>query len=54
MAVGTADDMRDAADTLDKVDGSLRGIYMDRMGVDEAKAKEIMAKDTWLTADECK
>ncbi len=54
VAVGTADDMRDAADTLDKVDGSLRGIYMDRMGVDEAKAKEIMAKDTWLTADECK
>ena len=52
FAVGTADDMRDAADTLDKVDGSLRGIYMDRMGVDEAKAKEIMAKDTWLTADE--
>ena len=54
FAVGTADDMRDAADTLDKVDGSLRGIYMDRMGVDESKAKEIMAKDTWLTADECK
>ena len=52
FAVGTADDMRDAADTLDKVDGSLRGIYMDRMGVDEAKAKEIMAKDTWLTGDE--
>ena len=52
FAVGTADDMRDAADTLDKVDGSLRNIYMDRMGVDEAKAKEIMAKDTWLTADE--
>ena len=53
FAVGTADDMRDAADTLDKVDGSLRGIYMDRMGVDEAKAAEIMAKDTYLTADEC-
>ena len=53
FAVGTADDMRDAADTLDKVDGSLRGIYMDRMGVDETKAAEIMAKDTYLTADEC-
>ncbi len=52
FAVGTADDMRDAADTLDKVDGSLRGIYMDRMGVDETKAKDLMAKDTWLTADE--
>lgn len=54
FAWGTAEDMRDAATTLDKIDGSIRGIYMDRMGVDEAKAKEIMAKDTWLTADECK
>ena len=52
IAAGTADDMRDAADMLDKVTGSMRGVYMDRMGVDEAKATEIMAKDTWLTADE--
>ena len=53
VAVGTSEDMRDAADMLDKVDSSLRNIYMDRMGADEAKATEIMAKDTWLTADEC-
>ena len=53
VAVGTSEDMRDAADMLDKVDGSLRGIYMARMGVDEAKATEIMAKDTYLTAAEC-
>lgn len=50
---GTADDMREAADTLDKIDASIRSIYVDRMGVDEAKATEIMAKDTWLTAEEC-
>lgn len=53
IAAGTSEDMRDAANWLDKVDGSLRGIYMDRMGVDETKAKEITAKDTYLTADEC-
>ncbi len=53
IAAGTSDDMRDAANWLDKVDGSLRNIYMDRMGADEAKASEIMAKDTYLTADEC-
>ena len=52
IAGGTEQDLRDAADTLAKIAGSMRGIYMDRMGIDEAKATEIMAKDTWLTADE--
>ncbi len=53
FAWGTADELREAADVTDKVQGSLRNIYVDRMGIDEAKATEIMAKDTWLTADEC-
>lgn len=52
IAAGTSEDMRHAADVLDKVDSSMRGIYMDRMGVDEATATAIMAKDTYLTADE--
>lgn len=54
LAWGTADDMRDTAEVLDKMDGSIRNIYVDRMGIDEVKAKEIMAKDTWLTAEEAK
>lgn len=52
-AWGTANELREAADVVDKIQGSLRNVYMDRMGVDEAKATEIMAKDTWLTAQEC-
>src|SRR5574337_1170404 len=52
-AWGTADDIRAQADVIDKVQASLRGIYVDRMGIDEAKATEIMAKDTWLDAAEC-
>lgn len=52
-AWGTADEIRDQADVVDKVQTSLRNIYVDRMGIDEAKATEIMAKDTWLNADEC-
>lgn len=48
----TADELRDAAALNDKITGSLRSIYTSRMGVDEATATEIMAKDTWLTADE--
>lgn len=52
-AWGTAEELRDTADVIDKIQGSLQGIYIDRMGVDEAKARELMSKDTWLTADEC-
>lgn len=50
---GTADEMREHADTVDKIQASVRDIYVARMGIDEDKAKEIMAKDTWLTAAEC-
>lgn len=52
-AWGTADEIRDQADVVDKVQTSLRNIYVNRMGIDEATATEIMSKDTWLTADEC-
>ena len=52
-AWGTADEIREQADVVDKVQASLRNIYIDRMGIDEAKAAEPMAKDTWLTAEEC-
>lgn len=48
----TADELRDAAALNDKITSSMRSIYTSRMGVDEAKATEIMSKDTWLTADE--
>lgn len=52
-AWGTADEIREQADVVDKVQASLRNIYIDRMGIDEAKATELMAKDSWLTAEEC-
>lgn len=52
-AWGTAEEIRDQADVVDKVQTSLRNIYMARMGIDEARATEIMAKDTWLDAAEC-
>lgn len=49
---GTADELRDHADTMDKVKGQLRGIYVDRLGVDEATADAMLGKDNWMTADE--
>lgn len=51
---GTADEMREHADTLDKIKASMKAIYMERMGVDEAKVTEILAKDTWFSAEEAK
>lgn len=53
FAFGTAEELRDAADVTDKVGASLRKVYVDRMGVSEDEAAAMMAKDTWLTADEC-
>lgn len=53
FAFGTADELRDAADVTDKIGSSLKSIYVDRMGVSEDDASAMMAKDTWLTADEC-
>lgn len=52
VAWGTEDEIRDYADAVAKMNGSLRNIYVDRMGVSEEKAAELMAKDNWLTADE--
>lgn len=53
-AWGTEEDLREAADVVAKIKTSLRSIYVDRMGVSEAKADELMSKDSWLTADEAK
>lgn len=53
FSFGTAEEMRDTADTLDKIGSSLRSVYVDRMGVTDEEAATMMAKDTWLTADEC-
>lgn len=53
FAMGTAEELRETADTVDKIGASLKNIYIDRMGMDEATVTAMMAKDTWLTAEEC-
>ena len=52
FAMGNADELRETADTLDKIGNSLLGTYMAATGMDEPQMKELLAKDTWLTADE--
>ena len=52
MAVGGAQDMRKAADELDRMSNLLGGIYSERTGLPLADVLEMMAAETWLNADE--
>jgi ATP-dependent Clp endopeptidase proteolytic subunit ClpP len=52
MAVGNADELRDTAETLDKIGASLRLTYAARTGLPEDEIATMLATDTWLTADE--
>lgn len=55
-AVGNAEDLRAAAEMLDKHGESLSGIYARKTGMDEDSIREMMAKNggdgTWLNAEE--
>lgn len=52
IMIGNADEMRDLAGVLDKIDGELAGIYARRAGVDRAEAEAWMAAETWFTAED--
>lgn len=49
---GNADEMRKCAAVLDKIDGTLVNTYADRTGVSKKAIKQMMADETWMTADE--
>ena len=58
-AIGTADEMRNTADTLEKMDDMLVDFYVDsikkrnKAGDDTPmRVKEMMAAETWLTAQQ--
>lgn len=52
FAMGGAQDMREMADTLDKVGGVLRAIYMSKSGKASAEMQAMMDAETWMTAQE--
>lgn len=54
FAMGNADELRETADTLDKIGASLLSTYVARTGKTEDEIAPLLAKDTWLTADEAK
>jgi ATP-dependent Clp protease protease subunit len=54
FAMGEADELRETADLLDKMQGKSADVYVARTGVAREKIIEMMNAETWLTADEAK
>jgi ATP-dependent protease ClpP protease subunit len=52
MAVGSAKEMRETADLLDKIRDSLVKTYNTQTGIEEDKLRDMLAAETWLAADE--
>lgn len=52
VSLGNASEMRKTADTLDKIDNQLVAMYSARMGVPEDQVRDMLAAETWFTADE--
>lgn len=52
VAGGTAQELRDAADTMDKVQEQLVNTYVKRTGGDAAEIADLMAAETWMNAEE--
>ena len=54
LALGNAEDMRDLADILEKIDSGLVATYVARTGQTPEKIAEMLSDETWLTAKEAK
>lgn len=52
VAVGNADDFRRMADDLDKIGESIVAAYAERTGLKNEEILQIMAEETWFTAEE--
>lgn len=52
IAIGNAVELRQTADVLDVIDGSIRLIYQRRTGQTDQKLKDWMEAETWFTAQE--
>lgn len=52
LAIGNADDLMQTAELLLKVDDSIVNDYAKKTGLNDTELKEMMAAETWLTAEE--
>ena len=51
-AMGTADELRKTADTMDSVRDKLLDAYDGREGTDREEISDFMTQETWMTAEE--
>ena len=51
MGVGSADELRKAADTLDEIKDAILPIYTERSGLSDEEVQELMDNETWMTAE---
>jgi ATP-dependent protease ClpP protease subunit len=54
ITIGDAADHRKTAEVLDKVEGTLAGVYVAKTDAGEEQVAEWMAAETWFTAEEAK
>lgn len=54
IVMGNAEDMRQLADTLDKIDGTIAGTYSRKTGAPVEDMAALMDAETWFTAAEAK
>lgn len=52
VVIGEAKDMRQMADTLEKVQDSIVGVYAERTGQDPVALQAMMDAETWFSGDE--
>jgi ATP-dependent protease ClpP protease subunit len=52
MAMGSAGDMRQTADFLEKIDASILDIYVRRTGGNRDEIRTMVENETWMTAEE--
>jgi ATP-dependent Clp protease protease subunit len=52
IVIGDAKDMREMADSLEKITGSLAGIYATRTGKPADEIQAMLDAETWLSAEE--
>jgi ATP-dependent Clp endopeptidase proteolytic subunit ClpP len=51
-AQGNAESLRKTADLLDGISDDIAGIYAERTGIDKDEIREMMKRETWMTARE--
>jgi hypothetical protein len=51
-AAGNANDFREIAERMDKIDESIRVTYTDKTGTEEDEIIDLMDAETWFTAEE--